>query len=351
MHAAGESEEYGPTAEEYANGTAKPYRNRWDRFRNFDINPTVGGDIVADIYGEEADIYGEDSERATQMCPQCHGTYSPWVARCPMCLAPTPGGPLDPHAPPDMAHDARWIATELGLEGIRQINKLKRRSKRCKRLQEIFHMFVLIVEDATLNVYLLPYSMYRVYRPVFARPIYGGGIHSQAYSVYLYTGLLFGTLSLVLYLVLCGEALYDTTGTYVSRTNVRPARKHRPKFRQGHYSRDKELKASLSWLGIVVSFVAVEYLVGLVMLANNPDLYMNPEATDRAAEYARLVTMLSCLAVLGVCGAVLVVVLSACFRFLSPTIEYYPAPIRPTEWRQRRWNIERRQSRRKIGWW
>ncbi|MDD6373526.1 MAG: hypothetical protein PUF97_03480 [Bifidobacteriaceae bacterium] len=98
MHAAGESEEYGPTAEEYANGTAKPYRNRWDRFRNFDINPTVGGDIVADIYGEEADIYGEDSERATQMCPQCHGTYSPWVARCPMCLAPTPGGPLDPHA-------------------------------------------------------------------------------------------------------------------------------------------------------------------------------------------------------------------------------------------------------------
>lgn len=323
MHDAAQAEEYGPTAEERRNGTAKPYRNRWDKYRNYDTNP--GGFV--------ANLYAEDSERATRMCPQCHGTYSPWVARCPMCLAPTPGGPLDPDAPPAAECDARWVAAQPGPEGVEQINKLKRRSNRTKALQRGFHTFVWMVEEATLNVYLLPADMYRRV---------GYSHHTSAGHLYGISGMILGTLSFLLYMVLCGEALYDTDGNYVSRTLLRPARRHRAKFRRGHYSRDKELKATFSWLGIVLAFIAIAYAVERVLIALNPEYFMAPAAVDRAAEYSLLVRQISALALLVVAGAVLVAVLAACFRFLSPTIEYYPAPVRPALWSQREWKMKRR---------
>lgn len=99
MHDAAQAEEYGPTAEERRNGTAKPYRNRWDKYRNYDTNP--GGFV--------ANLYAEDSERATRMCSNATAPI-PHGSRDAPCALPPPREVLStptPRRPPN-ATPAGW---------------------------------------------------------------------------------------------------------------------------------------------------------------------------------------------------------------------------------------------------
>lgn len=281
-------------------GDTKPYRNDWDRFRNTDLWSGARGDFLG--------TYASDSPYATQICPQCHGSFSPGLGLCPMCLHPAPGAA------------SAWLAARPGADGTRELNRLKRRSRLATALQYLFPLIVAAVLTASTP---------------FLRPIETTGRFAD---VWTHLGVGYLMAALALFVALCGEPVLDPKRRYLHR----PPRVAAPRFRRGDFAVSKEVKAVASWLAAMAALIGFgaygswEYIrthAAEFLVTRGPFTYFPADDIRAALVRDAIVPFLACLAV---------AVLDEAMLALSPVIEYYPAPVSPTAWR----NIQQRRHRR-----